>query len=325
MTMENEPDRTPAIEINAVAPHSLRHMIGQTNVIQQVETALDAAQMDGRKFDHALLVGPPGLGKSALAMTVAAEMASPIHDCLGQSLNKPAELNSLLLAAKDRDIVFIDEAHEMKRVMQTALYLALDKQKLFVRNGSGPPMGIPLGNFSLLLASTDEYRLLQPLRDRMKLVLRFEFYSEEELTQILHHRCRGLGWSVEEEVFSKIAQRGRGTPRIALRLLQSSHRVARSLGETTITEQHLAKALELEQTNNPLGLDPTEQAYLRIVAAGPTRLNVISSVLNLPARTISDVTESYLIRAGLVIKDTNSVRQLTQKGHEFLSELGGSA
>jgi len=323
--MENKPDKTPATEISAVAPHSLRHMIGQQNVVRQCEVALDACQQDGRKFDHSLLVGPPGLGKSCQAGVIASEMATGFHEVLGQALNKPAELNSLLLAAKDRDIVFIDECHEMKRVMQTALYLALDKQKLFVRNGSGPPMGIPLGNFSLLLASTDEYRLLQPLRDRMKLVLRFEFYSEEELTQILHHRCRGLGWNVEEEVFAQIARRGRGTPRIALRLLQSSHRVARSLGETTITDRHLAKALELEQTNNPLGLDPTEQAYLRILAAGPTRLNVVASILNLPARTISDVTESYLVRAGLVVKDTNSIRQLTQKGHEFLSELGGSA
>jgi Holliday junction DNA helicase RuvB len=316
--MENEmPDTTPAGEINSVAPTSLAHLIGQESVVRQVEVAIDAAQQDGRKFDHALMVGPPGLGKSALAAVIASEMAADFYEVLGQSLNKPAELNSLLLAANNRDVVFVDECHEMKKEMQTALYLALDKEKLFVRSGSGPPMGIPIASFTLLLATTDEYRLLQPLRDRMKLVLRCEFYSDEELVIILRHRSRGLRWLVEEAAFPEIAQRGRGTPRLALRLLQSCQRVARSLGETTITMDHLRRACELEQIDS-LGLGTTETAYLRILAGGPARLNVIASILNLPPRTISQVTEAFLIRAGLIVKDQHGLRELTVKGREHL-------
>src|SRR5690606_36308370 len=121
-----------------------------------------------------------------------------------------------------------------------------------------------------------------------------------------------------EEILPLIAQRSRGTPRLALRLLQSCHRCARSAGEDTITRRHLLRACELEQLDD-LGLGPTEQQYLRIIAEGPTRLNVIASRIGLPTRTISEVTESFLIRAGLTCKDEQGRRNLTQKGHEHLS------
>ena len=115
------------------------------------------------------------------------------HEVLGQSLNNVAELNGLLLSAGPKDVVFIDECHEMKREHQTALYLALDKQCVFVKGGNSTPQGIPINNFSLLLATTDEFCILQPLRDRMKLMLRYEFYSEAELVQILQSSQPGFG------------------------------------------------------------------------------------------------------------------------------------
>jgi predicted ATPase len=126
-----------SIEVTDIKPTSLSHLIGQRQVIDQVTVALDASQQDNKRFDHALLVGPPGLGKSALAAVIAEEMATGFHEVLGQSLNSLAELNGLLLAAKDHDIVFIDECHEIKKENQTALYLALDKQSIFVKGGSG--------------------------------------------------------------------------------------------------------------------------------------------------------------------------------------------
>ena len=270
---------TPPTDIGGCVPTSLRHLTGQAHVIKQVQVALDACQQDGRKIDHALLVGSPGLGKSALAAVIAQEMATGFHEVLGQSLTSLADLNGLLLAARKRDVLFIDEAHELRRTLQTALYLAMDKQCVFVRTGvSSTPMPIPIADFTLLLATTDEYCLLQPLRDRMKLLLRYEFYSEDELTQIQRIRCKGLAWNVEEAVFPLIASRSRGTPRLALRLLQSCHRVCRSLGETTITLDHLRHACELEQLDDA-GLGPDEQAYMRILAAAPARLNVIASTL----------------------------------------------
>ena len=219
-------------EINDVKPTSISHIVGQTSVVKQVGVALDAAFADGRKFDSALLVGPPGVGKSALAAVIACEMATEFHEVLGQSITSIADLNALLLDAGDKDVLHLDEAHQLDRRFQTALYLALDKRSLFGGRRLGQP--IPIADFTLLLSTTDEYCLLQPLRDRMKLTLRFEFYSDEELTLLLRWRCKALAWNIDEGVLPLIAQRSRGTPRLALRLLQACWRVCRAEGERAI-------------------------------------------------------------------------------------------
>jgi len=198
------------------------------------------------------------------------------------------------------------------------LYLALDKQKIFVKTANGSPMGLPVADFTLLLATTDEFCLLQPLRDRMKLVLRYEFYSDEELAIVLLHRITALRWSVDDVVLVQIAIRSRGTPRLALRLLQSCHRVARSVDDKTITAAHLHRACELEEIDD-LGLGPNEQKYLRLLEAGPIRLNVVASMLALPTRTVSQVIEQFLLRAGLIAKDKSGLRELTAKGRDRVS------
>ena len=209
----------------------------------------------------------------------------------------------------------------MSKSLQTTLYLALDQKKILIPGGKGgsPPMSIPIQDFTLLLATTDEYQLLQPLRDRMKLTLRFDFYSVDELIQIVLQRSRGLGWNVDEEVFPAIATNGRGTPRLALRLLESAHRVCRAEGQHIITVSHLQRACGLEQIDS-MGLGPTEQRYLEIIANGSTRLNVIASMFGLPRRTVSEVTEPFLLRSGLIIKDDQGRRQLTALCREHLSQ-----
>jgi Holliday junction DNA helicase RuvB len=310
-------DRKPT-EINDVAPSSVAHVIGQQSVLDQVKVGIDAAFQDNRRFDHAMLVGPPGMGKSALANVIAAEMATEFHEVLGQSLGSTADLNGLLLQANHKAVVHIDEAHELPKVIQTSLYLALDKRKVFI-NKSKSVQSIPIADFSLLLSTTDEYQLLQPLRDRMRLVLRFDFYSEDDLSKLLHHRTKALGWDVHEELFSLIAQRSRGTPRLALRLLQAARRVSRAEGSETITHAHLQRACALEQIDE-LGLGPTEQQFLRLLADGPMRINVLASSLGLPARTLSQVSEPFLVRAGLLTNDDHSRRQLTAKGYEHASK-----
>jgi len=307
-------------EINDVAPSSIRHLIGQKSVIDQVSVALDASQMDGKKFENSLLVGPPGLGKSALANIIAAEMAVDLHEVLGQSIKSPSDLHLLLLSAKPKDILHIDECHELAKPYQTALYLAIDKQKIVVGGGKGKsPGSIPLAGFTVLLSTTDEYNLLQPLRDRMRLTLRFQYYTEENLTIVVKQRSAALGWELDEYVPGLIAIRSRGTPRLALRLLQSCRRVCRASGESVITSDHLFRACDLEQMDH-LGLGPTEQRYLQILADGNSRLNVIASILGLPSRTVAEVTEPFLIRSGLLIKDDQGRRQLTANARLYLSD-----
>ena len=232
------------LDINEARPTSVRHLIGQPSVSEQIIVALDSAQQDNRKCDHSLLVGPPGMGKTAAAQVIAAEMATDFLEVLGQSLKGVADLNALLLEATDRSVVFIDEAHELSKSLQTALYLALDQRRVLLqgsRRGSSP-VGIPLQDFTLLLATTDEYQLLQPLRDRMRLTLRFQFYRPEDLETIARMRAASLGWDVGDNLFPMIAQRSRGTPRLALRLLQAAHRVSRAEASEVITIAHLDRA-----------------------------------------------------------------------------------
>jgi len=310
----------PANEINDAAPTALSHLIGQRSVVDQVKVALDAANQDNLPFPSTLAVGPAGCGKTQVAKVIAQEMGADFHEVLGQAIANAADFNALLLGAKDRDVVLIDEAHELEREYQTSLFLAIDQKRIFlqgVRSGRAP-QSIPLADFTLLLATTDEFRLLQPLRDRMKLALRFEFYTEQELAELLRQRSRALKWKVADRIYHRIAQRSRGVPRLALRLLQACRRVCRSEGEQTIAVAHLERACQLEQID-ALGLGPPEQAYLGILADGTSRLNVIASRLGLPARTVSEVYEPYLLRAGLIVKDDDSMRQLTAEGREHLS------
>lgn len=314
--MMNDPKR---LDVNDAAPTSIRHIIGQRSVIEQLKVALDAAFGDGLSMPHAMLVGPPGVGKTTTAHVIAAEMASECHEVLGQTIRNSADMNALLLVARDRDVIFIDEAHQLDRKFQTALYMALDQKRVLVNadRSARVPTAIPLANFTLLLASSDEFGLLQPLRDRMRLTLRFEFYSVDELVAVLRQAIASLGWPVDEPVLPQIAERSRGTPRLALRLLQSARRVSRADGQSAITSSHLDRACELEATDE-MGLGPVERRYLEVIANGASRLNVIASTLGLPTKTISDVAEPFLIRAGLVMKDDQSRRVLTAKGREHL-------
>lgn len=305
-------------DVNDIRPTSLRHFIGQTGVVASLGVAIDSCFADQRSLEHALLVGPAGVGKSEIAAILTKEMATTCHETLGQSIRCNADLNALLLGAKDKHLVFIDEVHELEKVFQTALYLAIDKRKVSVC-GTKSVRSIPLADFTLILGTTDEFGVLQPLRDRMKLVLRFDFYTVDELIEIVQVRAKALQWEMEDGLPVQIARRARGTPRLALRLLQACRRCARAAGLQKISLAHLRKACELEGLD-VLGLGRAEQKYLQILAEGASRLNVIASMLGLPTRTVSEVTEPFLIRAGLVVKDDQGRRQLTAFGHEHLKQ-----
>lgn len=309
----------PTNEVNDARPQSIHRMIGQRGVLDQVIVALDACHQDSTRFCDSALVGGPGLGKSQLASLISLAMATDLHEVLGQSISHISDLNALLLGATDKSIVHIDEFQECPKIIQTALYLCLDKRVLHVGGKrGGTPQSIPVADFSLLISTTDENFILQPLRDRMKLTLRFDFYSHDDLAVLIHQRAMALNWDVHEELFPLIAQRSKGIPRIGLRLLQSCRRSARSVGSDTINLAHFKQACSLEQIDT-LGLGYVEQEVLKVLAESDTRLNVLSSLIGLPTRTISEVIEPVLIRLGLVTKDGQGRRCLTSKGHEHVA------
>lgn len=264
------------------------------------------------------MVSPPGCGKTELCHVIAQEMAVDLHYALGISLSSIADLNGLLLAAKPKDIIYIDECDELR--FQVPLYLALDQRKIILSGGtsSRSPQSIALADFTLLLSTNHDFSLLPALRDRMRMQLYLPYFSADELTEIVRLRCRALAWVVEDDICSHIAQRAKGTPRQALRLLSSARRVARSKGDSTVMTSHLLRAMDLEGLDS-LGLNNVEQTYLRILADGDSRLNVTASRLGLPARTVSEVTEPFLIRAGLIVKDDQARRQLTALGRDHLA------
>jgi len=305
-------------EQNEFRPNSLSHLIGQDHVREVVSTALDFAFQEQVPFPHALMLGPPGVGKTALARIISDETASGFHELLGSAVASPAEFFAVLMRAADLDVVFIDEIHLLDPSHQHTLLIAIDERKIFLPNSNGgAPQAITLSDFTLVGATTDEHRLIRPLVDRFKLLLRFNYYSTEELAEIVRTRAKGLGWQIQSDVSVPISERSKGVPRLAIRLLQSCWRVCRAAGEHVINRRHLERACVLEQIDTA-GLDATEQAYLRCLSDGPLRLNMLASMLGLPAKTVSSVTESFLIRSGLITKDKNGLRMLTGKGMEHI-------
>jgi Holliday junction DNA helicase RuvB len=305
-------------------PSSLDDVIGQQQVVETVKVALAAARADGTKFEHSLLVGPPGLGKTQISQIIGTEMASGYREVLAQSLASINDVNGLLLASRDKGVVLLDEIHEADPGLQTYLFQVIDTRKLTLQSGrksGGPPLQIRCPDVSLLLATTDEFRVLAPLRQRCRLNLRFSFYAAEDLSEICHQRAESLGWQVDStEIFNDISRRSRGTPRLALRLLQAAYRVSRSRSSEIITLDDLIHACRLEGVDEN-GLGPMDRQYLEVLGEGPTQLNVLASRLGTLSQTVAQVIEPFLIRAGLIAKGEGSRRQLTAKGLELQREV----
>ena len=304
------------LEINAVAPNVLEHFTGNQSIIERVKVALEASWNDGAKFPNTLMVGPPGLGKTLLATIISKEMgAEQLHEQLGSNLNWRGTLAGFLMEPHAREVALIDEVDNMASQSQVGLYRALEDRRVFTdAAGSESSHAIPIDDFTLVCCTNNEYSLVAPLRERFRLTLRFNYYSPEEMVKLIDQRAKMLHWETQPEVLPLLAQRGRGVPRVGLRLLEACRRTARAESATTVTAAHFERTMSLEGIDQ-LGLDELERRYLTILAesGGVVRVGVVAARLGLPMRTVSEIIEEYLLREGLVVR-ADEGRSLTPKG-----------
>ena len=305
-----------------LGPQIIDHFVGAKPIVDRVKVALEAAWNigNGCVFPHSLLVGPGGLGKTELARIISREMGVELFEILGKSVHTTADLNAALLQAEG-GCLLIDEAHSLSNDMQVSLLKVLQEGMIFLRaaRNAGAVATMSLKPFCLLAATTDEWALTRPLVDRFRLILRLDFYTTDEMAQLITRRARSSGVALEDGVASCIAQRSKGTPRIGIRLLESCVRTMQAENGNAISVAVFERTCQLDQIDS-LGLDPVEQRYLQLLndAGGILRVNVIASCLGLPRATLERAIEPYLIRERLIEK-AESGRCLTLRGTEHLA------
>lgn len=318
-------------EIADAAPTCLNHVIAagaNLRVKESIRVALEATFATGEAFPHTLLAGCAGTGKSMYAAIVAREMGMerPVA-VLGQTVQSPASLNGILLGLDERQVLLIDEVHTLDADCQHALLRAMENREVYLEGvGSArKPKTIRLPPFTLIGATTDPHVLISPLLDRFRLQLQLATYEAEELVSLLRQRTRALGWSVEhDDVFLAVACRARGTPRVALRLLESVRRVTSANGSDELTIRHALQAFELEGLDST-GLTPSDRDYLLALydSGKPLRLNVLATRLMMPAQSVVKLVETHLVREGLVLKGDGG-RSLTDRGMEYARALAAT-
>ena len=294
---------------------TISHWIGQDDAIRRFKIALEASWNTGAKLPHMIFCGSPGTGKTLLGNLAAKEMGVHLHERIAQVVNSMSALNGLLLGAKDKDIVFLDEIHELLPSVQTLLYRAMEGQQISLRTRDERTLTMPLKDFTVIGATTDEYRLLSPLRQRFKLSIPFTIYDEDSLARITLQRAQMMKLNIDPEIATQIAKRSKGTPRLAIRLLESCQRYARSQGDENVTTRHFEETVALDGIDE-LGLGPDEQRFIKYLmqrSGRPARLFCIEAAVGVHRRTIQEVIEPFLIREGL-IERTPQGRVITERG-----------
>jgi len=291
---------------SSLRPKKLREFFGQKKILENLVISLNAALERKEPLDHILLYGPPGLGKTTLGHIIASEMGVNIRITSGPAIERAGDLASILTNLEPNDILFIDEVHRLSKVVEETLYPAMEDFQLDLIIGEGPAarsVKIDLAPFTLVGATTRAGLLTNPLRDRFGIPVRLNFYSVEELEQIVNRGARVLGIGITPDGANEIARRARGTPRIAGRLLRRVRDFAHVDGAKAIDRKVADNALrELEVDG--AGLDAMDRRYLLTIAesygGGPVGVDTMAAALSEPRDAIEDIIEPFLIQKGFI-------------------------
>jgi Holliday junction DNA helicase RuvB len=307
----------------ALRPRTLADLIGQERVKENLGILIAAARQRGDPLDHVLFYGPPGLGKTTLAHVLANEMGVSIKVTSGPAIERPGDLAAILTNLRAGDILFIDEVHRLGRVVEEVLYPAMEDFALDIVIGKGPSarsIRLKLPHFSVIGATTRLALLTAPLRARFGAVYHLDFYEIEAMRKIVIRATRVLGVKADTEGVDEIAGRGRGTPRVALRLLRRVRDYAQVRADGMINRRIAQEALDLLNVD-PLGLDEMDRRVLKTVIekyrGGPVGLNTIAASISEEPDTIMDVVEPYLLQLGF-LERTSQGRTATRLAYEHL-------
>lgn len=306
-----------------IRPQIMQDYIGQVAVREQLSMFMNAAKMRQEHLDHVLLYGPPGLGKTTLANIVAQEMGATLRQTSGPVLDKPGDLAAILTRLEPNDVLFVDEIHRLSPIVEEILYPAMEDFQLDILIGEGPAahsVKIDLPPFTLVGATTRAGLLTSPLRDRFGIVQRLEFYSVDELTQIVSRSANILGIQSDELGAREVAQRSRGTPRIANRLLRRVRDFAQVEGRGVIDQKIANAALNLLEVDL-LGLDKMDRRLLETIIShfdgGPVGIDSMATSVGEERGTIEDVIEPFLVQQGFLIR-TPRGRIATKRAYDHL-------
>lgn len=313
----------PKLRDAALRPRRLREIIGQKAVVQRLEIVLNACKKLKEPLSHILFDGPPGLGKTTFATVLPNELGTNIQMTSGPALTNPKDLLPFLTNAEEGSILFIDEIHRMPRVVEEFIYPAMEDFRIDIVLGEGinaRTISMKLKRFTLIGATTRSGMLSGPMRDRFKMHEHLDFYTDEELSEIVTINARKLKTPLEGEAALELAHRSRGTPRVANARLWWARSFATSEADGTVSLEVARAALAMAEVDSE-GLDKQDRRYLEtllgVFQGGPTGVEALAATMNLPTDTLSDEIEPFLLRQQLIVR-TPRGRLATEKAYHHL-------
>jgi Holliday junction DNA helicase RuvB len=304
---------------NRLRPVDFTEYIGQKKVVENIMVMVQSANIRSQAMDHCLLSGPPGLGKTSLAMLIAQQLGSELHIISGPAIEKKGDLAAILTNLQPRDVLFIDEIHRMHISVEEILYSAMEDYRLDIVIGQGPSartMQIDVAPFTLIGATTKAGLLSNPLRTRFMGNLHFDYYEPNELAQIIGLNAKKLEILIEQDAQNLMAKCARGTPRIANRVLRRVRDFALVEGVDRISSEQVTKSLDLMEIDSH-GLDRMDRKILQVIkdyyGGGPVGIEALCATLGEDRSTIEDVFEPYLLKEGFLLR-TPRGRELSEKG-----------